>query len=483
LPIVGGISAGSVTEDADPDVNGLLETSELLSIVDPDSGESSFRAERIVGTYGVLEIDDTGKWRYTADNNQGSIQQLDAGETIRDVLIVTTADGTAQNVTVTINGAEDAPVIEGTANGTVAEDGTLTARGALHISDIDNNDSPYFPDQVPTPGDNGYGEFSFTAGAWTYTLNNADPEVQGLGRDGTLNDTHTFRASDGSTRSVTITITGAEEVEPSTDGGSDGPDDGESVAEYVSAAIRDALTGSRLVEDRAGEIEESSELADATETVGQSKSEAAEETEVLAESDAEESSAMAEAVLVELEQVHEGGGGAPRPVSGFLLESVLADADSRSGRDNHRLIAQRPVPEPFLDLANLDIAPYEPQRAGYTDQTSILDNDAFVASLEALDKEFEEAFDKQESRSQLKAEALVGVTLSLSAGFVSWVLRAGSLFASLMSVLPLWRQFDPLPILGATAVVRRKAHEAKGDGERESESGAVESIFDQERPG
>ena len=38
-------------------------------------------------------------------------------------------------------------------------------------------------------------------------------------------------------------------------------------------------------------------------------------------------------------------------------------------------------------------------------------------------------------------------TTTLTAGIVSWVLRAGSLLASLMSTVPLLNRFDPLPIL------------------------------------
>ena len=41
--------------------------------------------------------------------------------------------------------------------------------------------------------------------------------------------------------------------------------------------------------------------------------------------------------------------------------------------------------------------------------------------------------------------AVVG-SVSLSAGFVVWMLRAGSLVASLISTRPAWSDFDPLPI-------------------------------------
>lgn len=57
LPTIGGTDTGAVTEDVDPDIDGLLETAGSLTISDPDSGESSFQAGTINGTYGDLTID------------------------------------------------------------------------------------------------------------------------------------------------------------------------------------------------------------------------------------------------------------------------------------------------------------------------------------------------------------------------------------------------------------------------------------------
>ena len=52
-PVIGGGSTGAVTEDVDPDGDGLLEVGGVLNISDPDVGESSFQAGTIVGTYGT----------------------------------------------------------------------------------------------------------------------------------------------------------------------------------------------------------------------------------------------------------------------------------------------------------------------------------------------------------------------------------------------------------------------------------------------
>ena len=212
-PTIGGVDTGALTEDVDPDVDGWLEAAGALTISDPDSGESSFQAATVVGTYGSLTIDTAGNWAYSADKSQAGIQALDVGESTTDTLTVTAFDGTTHDITITINGAEDAPVITATLSGTVTEDGTLTDSGTLTISDVDSSDNPIsFADMASTPGDNGYGSFALNSGTWTYTLNNGNATVQGLGAGDSLTDTYTFTATDGSTRTVTITIDGAEDA-------------------------------------------------------------------------------------------------------------------------------------------------------------------------------------------------------------------------------------------------------------------------------
>jgi hypothetical protein len=35
----------------------------------------------------------------------------------------------------------------------------------------------------------------------------------------------------------------------------------------------------------------------------------------------------------------------------------------------------------------------------------------------------------------------------LTIGFISWLLRSGALLSALLSILPLWREFDPLMVV------------------------------------
>ena len=74
------------------------------------------------------------------------MQALNAGQTLTDTFTVTTVDGTAQVVTITINGANDAAVISGTTSGNGDRSRRRrqrharhpTATGDLNATDVDN---------------------------------------------------------------------------------------------------------------------------------------------------------------------------------------------------------------------------------------------------------------------------------------------------------------------------------------------------------
>jgi hypothetical protein len=92
---------------------------------------------------------------------------------------------------------------------------------------------------------------------------------------------------------------------------------------------------------------------------------------------------------------------------------------------------------------------------------SSIDNLSFTVSDNGdLDAKFEQALlqrlelmrndidsDGNRHADNIEVQILLGATTTLTAGIVSWVLRAGSLMASLMSTVPLLNRFDPLPIL------------------------------------
>ena len=67
--------------------------------------------------YGTYTLTAAGVWTYTLNNSNPAVQALNVGDTLTDSFTVTTVDGTAQLVTITINGANDAAVITGDDDG------------------------------------------------------------------------------------------------------------------------------------------------------------------------------------------------------------------------------------------------------------------------------------------------------------------------------------------------------------------------------
>jgi len=205
VPVIGGVSTGDVTED------GTLTASGLLTITDADAGQSVFQAAtNVAGSYGSLDILTDGNWTYSLTNTDPAVQGLAAGATLTDTITVYSADGTSQDIVVTITGTNDVPVIGGVSTGDVTEDGTLTASGLLTITDADAGQSVF---QAATNVAGSYGSLDIlTDGNWTYSLTNTDPAVQGLAAGATLTDTITVYSADGTSQDIVVTITGTNDA-------------------------------------------------------------------------------------------------------------------------------------------------------------------------------------------------------------------------------------------------------------------------------
>ncbi len=225
--IISGTTTGSVIEaggvaNATP---GTPTTTGTLTDTDVDNTPNTFTAvtspTASAGGYGTFTMTAAGVWTYTLDNANSAVQALNVGDTFTDTFTVTTVDGTAKVVTITINGSNDAAIISGTTTGSVIEAGgvanatlgTLTATGTLTDTDVDNPPNTFTAENSPKASAGGYGTFTMTAaGVWIYTLDNANSAVQALNVGGTLTDTFTVATVDGTAQVVTITITGSNDA-------------------------------------------------------------------------------------------------------------------------------------------------------------------------------------------------------------------------------------------------------------------------------
>ncbi|MFQ2302546.1 VCBS domain-containing protein, partial [Aeromonas dhakensis] len=211
--VITGTDIGGVTED---ESNPTLTETGTLTVTDVDGAdEAKFVAGNGVastGALGSLSITEGGAWSYNVDNSK--VQYLGEGETKVETFTVASVDGTTHTVTITITGVNDAAVITGTDIGGVTEDEsnpTLTETGTLTVTDVDGADEAKFVAGNGTPSAGALGSLSITeGGAWTYNVDNS--KVQYLGEGETKVETFTVASVDGTTHTVTITITGVNDA-------------------------------------------------------------------------------------------------------------------------------------------------------------------------------------------------------------------------------------------------------------------------------
>ena len=140
--VISGTTTGTVVE-AGGVANataGIPTVSGTLTSADIDGTTNLFNAVTAgtasTGGKGTYAMTTAGVWTYTVDNNNATVQALGANASTTDTFSVTAADGTAQVVTVTITGTNDAPTGAVTISGTAQVGQTLTA-AASTVADVD----------------------------------------------------------------------------------------------------------------------------------------------------------------------------------------------------------------------------------------------------------------------------------------------------------------------------------------------------------
>ncbi|SDX47681.1 type I secretion C-terminal target domain (VC_A0849 subclass) [Pseudomonas kuykendallii] len=158
----------------------------------------------------LLTVNADGSFSY---NPNGKFDALTAGQVGKDSFTYTISDGhggtDTATATITIIGTNDAPLIAGNDTGAVVEDAAnpvLTDAGTLTITDADAGQSVFQTTGI-TASNGALGSLSITAaGAWTYSVANAD--VQYLKAGEVKTETFTVRSADGTPHDIVVTITG-----------------------------------------------------------------------------------------------------------------------------------------------------------------------------------------------------------------------------------------------------------------------------------
>ncbi len=227
--VIGAPAVAAVTEDANV-MGGQLIAEGKLTITDADAGEASFQTvvtpaagapallsvaavTPTVGTLGTLTLAADGTYRYAVDNS--AVQYLGKDQTKVETFTVKSLDGTTKDISFTITGVNDAAVIGAPAAHDVTEDvgvnaaGKLVASGVLSIADADAGQASFLT--TVKAGQGALGSLTLTAdGHYTYTVSN--DAVQFLRANETRTDTFTVSSVDGTTKTISFDIHGANDI-------------------------------------------------------------------------------------------------------------------------------------------------------------------------------------------------------------------------------------------------------------------------------
>ncbi|CAK1810729.1 VCBS repeat-containing protein [Vibrio crassostreae] len=194
--VVTGLDTGTLIEDSTLHAHGQLTVSDL------DLNQDHFQSEQLQGHWGSLSIQPDGSWTYDLDNTNPKVQSLSKGSTVTDIITVHSADGTPHQITLTINGTNDAATVS---TATIAVDETDTAistSGTLTSTDVDNPDNAFTPDFIA--GTNG--NLTIDAnGHWVFTANSAFNQLNVSDK---VEETFTVSSVDGTASTIKVAING-----------------------------------------------------------------------------------------------------------------------------------------------------------------------------------------------------------------------------------------------------------------------------------
>ncbi len=215
--IIGSPTVGTVSESVAVDTAGFLNATGTISIADVDAGQASFTT--VIGdqgNLGTLVLAGNGAYTYKVANS--AIEYLNPGESKVDTFTITSFDGTTQTVNFTVNGASPAvistPPVHDVTEDVAANAGLLTATGNITITDVDPGQAGFRTTAIGAPGNLGSLEIAVDG---TYTYSVANSAVQYLGEGKTRVEDFVISSSDGTAKTVSFSIHGANDLPVASD--------------------------------------------------------------------------------------------------------------------------------------------------------------------------------------------------------------------------------------------------------------------------
>ncbi len=330
-------------------------------------------------------------------------------------VVIEARDGSlmdTQSFSITVSNINDAPVITsdgGGDNAAVTADENQTAVTTITSSDVDGDTATY-----TISGGADASRFSITADG-VLSFNGAPDFENPTDHDGDGVYEVAITANDGNggsdVQTISVTLSNVAELPPGTPVTEPPvPEEETIVSTQADSTYEATVEATPEAEETAEETPPQASVSDDAEGVAADATDVADQV-------------GNETPLPGLEPNQQFDSGVPQPV--VKIASQL-----------------------FLNLmgaaAGIQIQPLGP--IGSYDHFDYSDEVAMRQVLDQLTEEISRSADSDADFEALSVEAATAA-LSLTAGAVMWVLRTGSLAASLLSVMPVWQQIDPLPIL------------------------------------
>ena len=217
--VISGDTTGSLIEDSG---RSMVSGSVAISDADADdlptfSDIESAESDKGYGSYALV----SGRWSYNLSNPP----LLSDGETATDTFTLTASDGSTQIITITIHGADAAPVLTAPVAGSIdeiagsAETKTSGLTGTLIASDADGDRLAYGITGGSTSngastlaGDYGSLSVNTSTGVYVYLPN--ESAIEALDEGDRATDSFALTVSDGllsDSATYSVTVTGADD--------------------------------------------------------------------------------------------------------------------------------------------------------------------------------------------------------------------------------------------------------------------------------
>ena len=93
-----------------------------VTVTDVNFGEDRVVAQTdIQTTYGTFSIAENGAWTYTLDTANATVAGLEVGESVNDIIALSSVDGTTANLVIRITALTQVAEITNTINGDTGE--------------------------------------------------------------------------------------------------------------------------------------------------------------------------------------------------------------------------------------------------------------------------------------------------------------------------------------------------------------------------